>query len=52
MTVAMLKEKKTHITEKKRDVAVGNFVVTEIKAIRKLQLKQVERMKQWWHGWS
>ena len=40
---AMLKEKKAHITEKKRDVAAGNFVVTEMKAIKKLQLKQVKR---------
>jgi hypothetical protein len=40
---AMLKEKTAHIKEKQRDVAVGNFVVTEIKAIRKLQLKQVKR---------
>ena len=40
---AMLKEKTAHIKEKQRDVAVGNFVVTEIKTIRKLQSKQVKR---------
>ncbi len=40
---AMLKEKEDHIKEKQRDVAVGNFVVTKIKAIKKLQLKQVKR---------